>query len=112
MGYLLTRVMSDTNRIASMIAWNMTDILWALFYVLGTFTAMLLLNWQLALVVILIVPAIAVLTGYFQNRILHWNRKVRKINSKITGAFNGESAAPKPPKPWSSKTRTQRASAP
>lgn len=87
-GYLLTRVMNDTNRIASMIAWNMTDILWALFYVLGTFTAMLLLNWQLALVVILIVPAIAVLTGYFQNRILHWNRKVRKINSKITGAFN------------------------
>lgn len=87
-GYLLTRVMSDTNRIAGMIAWNMTDILWALFYVLGTFAAMLILNWKLALVVILIVPAIAVLTGYFQNRILHWNRKVRKINSKITGAFN------------------------
>lgn len=87
-GYLLTRVMSDTNRIAGMIAWNFTDILWALFYVLGTFVAMLLLNWKLALVIILIVPAIAILTGYFQNRILHWNRKVRKINSKITGAFN------------------------
>ena len=26
-GYLLTRVMSDTNRIAGMIAWNFTDIL-------------------------------------------------------------------------------------
>ena len=87
-GYILTRVMSDTNRIASMIAWNMTDILWAMFYVFGTFAAMLVLNWRLALVVILIVPAIAVLTGYFQNRILHWNRKVRKINSQITGAFN------------------------
>ena len=87
-GYLLSRVMSDTNRIAGMIAWNMTDILWALFYVVGTFAAMLILNWKLALVVILIVPVIAVLTGYFQNRILHWNRKVRKINSKITGAFN------------------------
>ena len=71
-----------------MIAWNMTDILWAMFYVFGTFAAMLVLNWRLALVVILIVPAIAVLTGYFQNRILHWNRKVRKINSQITGAFN------------------------
>ena len=34
-GYLLTRVMSDTNRIASMLAWNFTDILWAVFYVLG-----------------------------------------------------------------------------
>ncbi|MGM9640767.1 MAG: ABC transporter ATP-binding protein [Faecousia sp.] len=87
-GYLLSRVMSDTNRIASMIAWNLTDILWALFYVFGTFGAMLLLNWRLALVVILIVPAIAVLTGYFQRRILHWNRKIRKINSKITGSFN------------------------
>ncbi len=87
-GYMLTRITSDTNRIAGMLAWNMTDILWALFYVLGTFASMLLLNWKLALVIILIVPAIAVLTGYFQNRILHWNRKVRKINSKITGSFN------------------------
>ncbi len=87
-GYLLTRVMSDTNRIAGMIAWNFTDILWSLFYVLGTFAAMLLLNWKLALVVILIVPVMAVLTSYFQNRILHWNRRVRKMNSRITGAFN------------------------
>ena len=87
-GYLLTRVMSDTNRIAGMIAWNFTDILWSLFYVLGTFAAMLLLNWKLALIVILIVPAMAILTGYFQNKILHWNRKVRKYNSRITGAFN------------------------
>lgn len=87
-GYLLTRVMSDTNRIAGMIAWNFTDILWAIFFVLGAFGAMLLLNWKLALVIMIIVPVIAVLTGYFQNRILHWNRKIRKINSKITGAFN------------------------
>ena len=87
-GYLLSRVMSDTNRIAGMIAWNMTDILWSVFYVLGCFAAMVALNWKLALVVIVIVPAIAVLTGYFQNRILHWNRKVRKVGSKITGAFN------------------------
>ena len=87
-GYILTRVMSDTGRISSMLAWNMTDILWALFYVFGTFLAMLALNWRLALVVICIVPVLAVLTGYFQNRILHWNRKIRKMNSKITGAFN------------------------
>ena len=87
-GYLIARVMSDTNRIASMISWNLADLLWALFYVLGTFGAMLVLNWRLALVILLIVPAIALLTGYFQGRILHWNRKVRKLNSKITGAFN------------------------
>ena len=87
-GYLITRVMNDTNRIAGNIAWNLTDMAWALLYVVGVFAAMLALNWQLALVVILVVPAIAALTGWFQPRILHWNRKVRKINSKITGAFN------------------------
>ncbi len=87
-GYLLSRVMSDTSRIAGTIGWDLADILWALFYVLGALAAMLILNWRLALVIILIVPAVAVLTGYFQNHILHWNRKVRKLNSQITGAFN------------------------
>lgn len=87
-GYLISRLMSDTNRIASMIAWNFTDILWALFYVAGSMVSMLILNWKLALLVLLIVPVMAVLTAYFQNRILHWNRKVRKLNSRITGAFN------------------------
>lgn len=35
----------------------------------------------------LIVPAIAVLTWYFQNKILTWNRR-EKINSKITSGYN------------------------
>lgn len=87
-GYILTRVMSDTDRIAGLVAWNLFDILWSASYVLGVFAAMLLLDVKLALIVILVVPAIALLTFYFQNRILYWNRKVRKNNSLITGAYN------------------------
>ena len=87
-GYILSRVMNDTQRIAGMIAWNLTDILWALFYVLGAFVSMLLLNWRLALILIPILPVMALLTMYFQNHILHWNRRVRKMNSRITSAFN------------------------
>jgi ATP-binding cassette subfamily B protein len=87
-GYILSRVMNDTNRIAGLIAWNFFDMLWAVGYVAGVFAAMLFLNWKLALVIMLIVPAIALLTYYFQNRILRWNRKVRKIHSKITSAYN------------------------
>ena len=87
-GYILARVMNDTNRIAGLVAWNMVDMLWAFAYVVGVFVAMALLNWKLALIVMLIVPAIAILTVYFQNRILKWNRKVRKINSKFTSAYN------------------------
>ena len=87
-GYILARVMNDTNRIAGLVAWNMVDMLWAFTYVAGVFVAMAILNWKLALIVMLIVPVIAILTVYFQNRILKWNRKVRKINSKITSAYN------------------------
>ena len=87
-GYILSRVMNDTDRIAGMTAWNFTDMLWALVYVLGVFIAMLALNWQLTVIIMLIVPALAILTWYFQNKILKWNRRVRKINSKITSGYN------------------------
>ena len=87
-GYLLSRIMSDTNRIAGMIAWNSIDILWALFYVLGVFVMMFLLNPGLAAAVILIVPVISLLTAWFQDKILRWNRRVRKMNSRITSAYN------------------------
>ena len=55
----MARVMNDTNRIAGLVAWNMVDMLWAFAYVVGVFVAMALLNWKLALIVMLIVPAIA-----------------------------------------------------
>ncbi len=87
-GYLLTRITNDTNRIAGNLAWNLNDVVDVVIYVVSSFAIMFTLNWQLALVVVLVVPFMAVLTGWFQPRILHWNRKVRKINSKITGAFN------------------------
>ncbi|MEI3411932.1 MAG: ABC transporter transmembrane domain-containing protein [Blautia sp.] len=87
-GYILSRVMNDVARITELIAWDVIDMMWAIFYVVGVFVAMLFLNWKLALVIMLIVPAIAVLTWYFQNKILTWNRKVRKINSRITSGYN------------------------
>lgn len=88
LGYLIARVMSDTERISGMLAWGLTDVAWSLVYVAGVFAAMFMLNWRLALLVMVVVPVIALLTVYFQGKILHWHRKARKINSQITGAFN------------------------
>lgn len=87
-GYIHARVMSDTLRIATMVAWGLVDMFWALIYVVSVFVIMFLLNVRLALTILLIVPCIAVLTVYFQNKILRWNRKVRKLNSQITSAYN------------------------
>ena len=87
-GYIHARVMSDTLKIAGMTAWGLVDMFWAFVYVVSVFGIMLLLNWKLALIIMMIVPCIALLTVYFQYKILHWNRKVRKINSQITNAYN------------------------
>ncbi len=87
-GYILSRIMSDTTRIASLVAWSLPDLMWSIFYIVGVFIAMFLLNPGLALIIIIVMPAISLLTYYFQNKILHWNRKVRRNQSKITNAFN------------------------
>ncbi len=87
-GYILSRVMNDTDRIAQIVAWNLCDMLWAAAYLVGVFAAMLAMNARLALAVILVVPALALATFYFQSRILLWNRRVRRNNSRITGAYN------------------------
>ena len=65
-GYIHARVMSDTLRIASMIAWGLVDMFWALLYVASVFVIMFLLDAGLALIILMIVPCIALLTVYFQ----------------------------------------------
>lgn len=87
-GYMMSRVLSDCAKISSIIAWDLIDVVWALMYVLFSFAAMAFLNLKLALLIMIIVPVIVILTNFFQTKILHWNRKVRSINARITGAYN------------------------
>ena len=87
-GFMMARVMSDTGRIGQMVTWGLIDLLWAIVYVIGVFIAMLLLNVKLALLVMCIIPFLALITMYFQKKILHVNRKIRKINSTMTGSIN------------------------
>lgn len=87
-GYIHARVMSDTLKIAGVAAWGLVDMFWAFLYVVSVFVIMFALNVQLAMILLVIVPCIAVITVVFQNKILHWNRRVRKVNSQITSAYN------------------------
>ncbi len=87
-GYLMSRVTSDTQRLSETIGWSLLDLSWGVIMLLASGVTMFLLNWQLALVVIVVIPPLAVVSWWFQQRILHSYRAVRKTNSKITGAFN------------------------
>lgn len=87
-GYILARTLSDTNKIGTMIAWGLVDVFWSFAYVIGAFVAMIILNYKLAIIVMVVVPLMAIITAYFQKKLLITSRKVRKINSKMTGYFN------------------------
>jgi len=87
-GYILARTLSDTNKIGTMIAWGLVDVFWSFAYVIGAFAAMFMLNFQLAVIVALVVPLMALITAYFQKKLLVTSRKLRKVNSKMTGHFN------------------------
>jgi ATP-binding cassette subfamily B protein len=87
-GYIISRMTSDTSRLGDTIAWGLIDLFWSVAYLVITATTMFILNWKLALLVLAVVPVIAVAAVWFQKRILEGYRTVRKTNSKITGAFN------------------------
>ncbi|MBR2832753.1 MAG: ABC transporter ATP-binding protein [Oscillospiraceae bacterium] len=87
-GYLLSRVMSDTDRISSMISWGIIHMLWNLCYIIGAVVFMFLLKPSLAAILILVIPITAVITWIFEKKILVENRKMRAFNSMITGAYN------------------------
>ena len=87
-GYIHARVMSDTDRIASTLAWGLMEGVWYIAYLLFAVVMMFVLNWHLALCVMVIVPVLVVSGAYFQKKLVFFHRRVREQNSKITGAFN------------------------
>jgi len=87
-GYLMARTNSDTGRIGDLIAWGLIDFTWSVFYCIGAIITMFMVHWKLAVLVCATVPILALMTWFFQNKILTVNRVIRKINSKMTGAMN------------------------
>ena len=87
-GWIMSRVSSDSERIAQLVTWGMLDVTWAFFSIGASMYFMFLLNWRLALVVLAIIPILIVVAIYFKTKILVQFRQARKLNSKITGEFN------------------------
>jgi len=87
-GWLMARMTSDTTRLSDTIAWGLVDFVWGMTMMIGIAGVMIYTNWKLALISLSILPILAVISVYFQQKILKAYRKVRKTNSRITGAFN------------------------
>ena len=87
-GYIMARMMSDISRLSDMIAWSLVDVFWSLFFALGCIATMFALSWKLALVSLAVLPLLAYISMKLQTLMLKHQREARKLNSRITGAFN------------------------
>jgi ATP-binding cassette subfamily B protein len=87
-GWIMSRVTSDTDRIAELVTWGMLDVTWGFMNIVTAIYFMMVINWRLALIVLAIIPALVVVAAQFKKKILVEYRQVRRINSKITGAYN------------------------
>lgn len=87
-GWIMARVTNDTERVAELVTWGLLDSTWGAVNILTTLIFMFTINWQLALIVLAILPPMLYAAVQFRKGILKEYRKVRRINSKITASYN------------------------
>lgn len=87
-GWIMSRVTSDSERVAELVTWGFLDVTWGIMNIATAAIFMLIINWQLALIVFLAIPVLIIVAVQFKKKIIVEFREVRKINSKITGAYN------------------------
>ncbi len=87
-GWIMSRVNSDSERIADLVSWGFLDIIWAVLNMFTAFLFMFSINWQLALMVLPMIPVLLFVANWFKSKILVEYRESRRYNSKVTGSYN------------------------
>lgn len=87
-GFLLSRMTSDIQTVSDVIGWALLGLVWSVIFIIVCGVQMLMLDLTLGLTVLLVIPPMALITWYFEQKILRNSRKIRKINSKIISAYN------------------------
>lgn len=87
-GWIVSRLTSDSRRLSAIISWGLVNGLWGILSMVGILGIMFFIKWQLALIIIVLVPIMFLISIFFRKRILKSYRDVRKTNSQITAAYN------------------------
>ena len=87
-GFILARVMNDTNSMGGMFSWRLAMIVFQSSYLLFILASMIMLDVKLGLIVTIVVIVLGIITAGVQRRLIVLNRAARKQNSKITAAYN------------------------
>jgi len=87
-GRLMSRLIGDVGVLQDFVTWSITGLFRSVFNLGGIIIAMLLLNWQLALVAFAVMPLMIFLTNYWRDRVRQAYRATRQRLSLINGYLN------------------------
>ena len=87
-GRLMSRLIGDVGVLLDFMTWSITGLFRSVFNLVGIVVAMLLLNWQLALVAFAVMPLMVVLTNFWRQRVRQAYRATRQRLSLINGNLN------------------------
>ncbi len=87
-GRLMSRLISDVGVLQDFVTWSITGLAGSAFILIGIVVAMLILNWQLAVVTFVVLPLMVALTSYFRRYVRQAYRAARQRLSLINGFLN------------------------
>lgn len=87
-GWMISRLTSDCDKLSRIIAWGTLDLVWASCLVVMISVILVALNPMLGFMVLTVVPPLIVISAIFQKKLLLSSRDTRKFNSMITASFS------------------------
>ncbi|MCC7430350.1 ABC transporter ATP-binding protein [bacterium] len=87
-GWLMSRITSDTDRVSEVISWGFIEVIWGTVMIIVCSGVMFFLNWKLALIVLSSIPVLLIVSFKIKRLILDFSRQARKLNSEITASYN------------------------
>ena len=87
-GWIMARMTSDSRKLSHLLAWGLIDVAWSLMLVIAIMIVMMIINFQLALITLSVMPLLLFVAFVLRKPILYAWRTVRKTNSKITASIS------------------------
>lgn len=87
-GWLMTRITSDTNKVTELISWGFIECVWGFGMIFFCLISMFIYSWKLALIVTLTIPVLTIISIKIRKLILRYSRESRRYNSELTATYN------------------------
>ena len=86
-GWLISRITSDTDRVTDLISWGFLSFIWGIIMIITCLIVMTLYSIKLTLVILATIPALLLFSVRLRMLVLKYSREARRIRSEMTAVF-------------------------